>query len=226
MRKLYHYRNNIWTVCVRLALAEKGLDYEMVNVDLFAGEQFKPEFLALNPYHKVPLLDDGGVAVPESWIINEYLEDHYPSPPLLPRDTAERARARVLVDFANRFFFPHVYDLLIELVAKPRVPALGAPLPDAVAKAKEALPPALERLDRELDGRDFFAGAFSLVDCEVIPFAAGLSDIDMGIPVEYPNLRRWLDAARARPSYQTAEVDSRFTAVLLRETAATAQRSA
>jgi hypothetical protein len=64
---------------------------------------------------------------------------------------------RGLVDFANRFFFPHVYDLLIELVMKPRVAAPGEPLTGAVAKAKEALPAALERLDRELDGRDFFA---------------------------------------------------------------------
>src|SRR5215470_14964723 len=94
MRKLYHYRNNIWTVCVRLALAEKNVDYEMVQVDLFAGEQFKPEFLALNPYHKVPLLDDGDVAVGESWIINEYLEDRYPAPPLLPPAAADRARVR------------------------------------------------------------------------------------------------------------------------------------
>jgi glutathione S-transferase len=218
MRKLYHYRNNIWTVCVRLALAEKGLDYTLVDVDLFAGEQFEPEFLALNPYHKVPLLDDAGVAVAESWIINEYLDDRYPTPTLLPRDAGERARARALVDFANRFFFPHVYDLLIELVAKPRIAALGEPLPDAVTKAKAALPAALERLDRELAGREFFAGGFSVVDCAVIPFAAGLSDVDMEIPAAYPNLRGWLERARERASYRTAEVDARFTATLLRET--------
>src|SRR5882724_11754754 len=182
MMKLYHYRNNIWTVCVRLVLAEKGLDYEMVNVDLFAGEHLKPEFVALNPYHKVPLLEDGGVAVPESWIINEYLEDHYPSPPLLPRDARDRARARVIVDYANRFFFPHVYDLLIELVVKPRIPAMGEPSPGAVTKSKEALPAAFERLERELGGREFFAGDFSIVDCEIIPFVAGLADADMAIP--------------------------------------------
>jgi glutathione S-transferase len=226
MRKLYHYRNNIWTVCVRLALAEKGLDYEMVNVDLLAGEQFEPKFLALNLYHKVPLLDDGGVAVPESWIINEYLEDRYPSPPLLPREAGERARARVLVDFANRFFFPHAYNLLIELVVKPRVPAMGEPAADAVKSAKEALPAAFERLDHELKGREFFAGGFSLVDCAIVPFAAGLSDISLEIPAEYRNLRGWLERCRERPSYREAEVDSRFTAVLLREAAASSQEGA
>jgi glutathione S-transferase len=214
MLKLHHYRNNIWTVCVRLVLAEKGLDYEMVHVDLFAGEQLKPEFVALNPYHKVPLLQDGAAAVPESWIINEYLEDRYPSPPLLPRDPGERAR--VIVDYANRFFFPHVYDLLIELVVKPRIPAMGEPSPEAVTKSKEALPAAFERLERELDGRDFFAGDFSIVDCEITPFVAGLPDAGMAIPPKCGNLRRWLQRVRERPTYRAAEVDSRFTAMLLR----------
>ena len=220
MLKLYHYRNNIWTVCVRLVLAEKGLDYEMVHVDLFAGEHLKPEFVALNPYHKVPLLEDAAVAVPESWIINEYLEDRYPSPPLMPRDARDRARARVIIDYANRFFFPHVYDLLIELVVKPRIPAMGAPSPDAVTKSKEALPAAFERLERELGGREFFAGDFSIVDCEIIPFVAGLADVDMAIPPKCGKLRRWLQRVSERPSYRAAEVDSRFTASLLRESAA------
>jgi glutathione S-transferase len=213
MRKLYHYRSNIWTVCVRLSLAEKNLDYEMVQVDLFADEQFKPDFLALNPYHKVPLLDDGDAAVGESWIINEYLEDRYPAPPLLPPAAADRARVRLLVDFAARFFFPHVYDLLIELVVKPRVPAMGEPTPGAVDKAKEALPAAFERLDRELEG-EFFAGGFSLADCQVIPFVAGLEDVHIEVPAKHSNLRRWLERARKRPR-RTADIDGRFTATLL-----------
>ena len=168
----------------------------------------------------MPLLLDGETAVPESWIINEYLEDRYPSPPLMPRDASGRARARVIVDYANRFFFPHVYDLLLELVVKPRFPAMGEPVPGSVTKAKEGLPAALGRLDRELDGRDFFAGDFSIVDCEMIPFVAGLLDVDIVIPEEFGNLRRWLKRVSGRPSYRAAEVDSRFTASLLRESAA------
>jgi len=219
MIRLYHYRNNIWTVCVRLVLAEKGLEYEMVHVDLFAGEHLKPEFLALNPYHKVPLLLDGATAVPESWIINEYLEDRYPSPSLMPRDPQERAHARVIVDYANRFFFPHVYDLLLELIVKPSFPAMGEPVPSAVTKAKEGLPAAFERLERELDDRDFFAGDFSIVDCEMIPFVAGLFYVDTAITEKFGNLRRWLKRVSGRPSYRAAEVDSRFTASLVRENA-------
>lgn len=218
MRTLYHYRNNIWTVCVRLALAEKRLDYDMVQVDLFAGEQFKPEFLALNPNHKVPCLVDDGVAIGESWIINEYLDERYPEPPLLPRDPAGRARARLLADYADRSFFAHGYDLLIELVVKPRVPAMGAQNASVIETAKRAVPAALARFDHELGERPWLSGdVFGLVDCMVVPYVAGLADLAMEVPAEQANLRRWLERARERPSYRAADVDGRFTATLLRE---------
>jgi glutathione S-transferase len=79
---------------VRIALAEKGLEVETVEVDLADRPQW---LLQLNPPHgRVPVLDDGFV-LPESEVIMEYLEERRPSPPLLPDDPAERARARLLV---------------------------------------------------------------------------------------------------------------------------------
>jgi glutathione S-transferase len=81
----------------RIALAEKGLEYERVEVELSDRPQWVIE---LNPPEgRVPILDDGFL-LPESDVIMEYLEDRYPDPPLLPSDPAERARARFLV---NRF---------------------------------------------------------------------------------------------------------------------------
>jgi glutathione S-transferase len=79
---------------VRIALEEKGLDYETVEVDL----GHRPEWLVeLNPPKgRVPVLDDGWT-LPESQVILEYLEERYPKHPLLPTDPAERARARLLV---------------------------------------------------------------------------------------------------------------------------------
>jgi len=78
----------------RIALAEKGLDYENLQVDL----SNRPEWVReLNPpWGRVPVLDDG-FTLPESEVIMAYLEERYPDPPLLPEDLAERARARVLV---------------------------------------------------------------------------------------------------------------------------------
>ena len=87
-------------------LAEKSLSYELVEVDLAKGEQRRPEFLRLNPYGKVPVLIDEDTVVYDSTIINEYLDDEYPDPRVLPRieSSSLRARARLFEDFADNSF--------------------------------------------------------------------------------------------------------------------------
>ncbi|HZT34507.1 MAG TPA: glutathione S-transferase N-terminal domain-containing protein, partial [Nitrososphaera sp.] len=97
MLKLYDFPMSPRARKVRIVLAEKGLQYEKVTIDITKGEQKKPEFLAINPYGKVPALQDDGVTLYESTIIMEYLNDKYPHPPLLPLDPGQRARARVLM---------------------------------------------------------------------------------------------------------------------------------
>ena len=79
---------------VRIALAEKAIEYEPVEIDL----RDRPDWIyELNASGKVPVLDDGFV-LPESAVIMEYLEERYPEPPLLPADPAQRALARLRVD--------------------------------------------------------------------------------------------------------------------------------
>ena len=91
--KLYDAPRCPYCARARIALAEKGLSYERVEIDL----QNRPEWLyELNASGRLPVLDDTFV-LPESAVIMEYLEERYPDPPLLPDDPAERARARLLV---------------------------------------------------------------------------------------------------------------------------------
>jgi glutathione S-transferase len=91
--KLYDAARCPYCARVRIALAEKGLSWETVEIDLAD----RPEWIYdLNPTGRVPVLDDGFV-LPESAVIMEYLEERYPEPPLLPADATARARARLLV---------------------------------------------------------------------------------------------------------------------------------
>jgi stringent starvation protein A len=91
--KLYDAPRCPYCARVRIALAEKGVSHERVEIDL----QNRPDWLyELNPTGRVPVLDDGFV-LPESACIMDYLEDRYPDPPLLPDAPAERARAHLLV---------------------------------------------------------------------------------------------------------------------------------
>ena len=84
MIKLYDFLPCPFGQKVRIILAEKGLSYELVQIDFTQGEQRKPDFLRLNPFGRVPVLIDEDITVYDSTIIAEYLEDEYPEPPLLP----------------------------------------------------------------------------------------------------------------------------------------------
>jgi len=97
--KLYSYFRSSASFRVRIALAWKGLDYDYVPVHLTkgGGQQFAPEYAALNPASLVPaLLEDDGSVLTQSLAIIEYLEETRPEPPLLPKDAAGRARVRAL----------------------------------------------------------------------------------------------------------------------------------
>jgi len=88
---------------VKIALHEKGLAYERVTLDLAKKEQKRPEFLKLNPYGKVPVINDNGQILFESCIINEYLDEQYPNPPLMAKDPYLRGRGRGLVDYSLNY---------------------------------------------------------------------------------------------------------------------------
>jgi glutathione S-transferase len=99
MIKLYDFKSSPNCQRVRVVLAEKHLPYETVPVDLRAQAQKTPDYLKLNPYGKVPVLTDDDTVLYESCIINEYLDEKYPTPPLMPGDPAKKAKARILIDY-------------------------------------------------------------------------------------------------------------------------------
>lgn len=98
--KLYDYFRSGAAYRTRIALNIKGLDYEQSFVHLTrdGGEQFKPEYVALNPQKLVPTLIDGGEPITQSMAIMEYIEETRPNPPLLPKDAVGRARVRSLAN--------------------------------------------------------------------------------------------------------------------------------
>jgi maleylacetoacetate isomerase len=96
--KLYNYFRSSASFRVRIAMNFKGLPYEYAVVHLTkgGGQQFAPEFRAINPDALIPVLDDDGQRLTQSLAIIEYLEETHPEPPLLPRAPLERAYVRAL----------------------------------------------------------------------------------------------------------------------------------
>lgn len=192
----------------RIFIAEKGLDVEVVEVDLFKGEHMTDEFKAMNPGCTVPtLLLDDGTALTENTSIAFHLEQVKPDPPLLgtsPLETAQvlnwHARAEhlgwhaVMESFRNHS--PYMKDRSVTgTVNYPQIPEL-------VERGRERTRAFYEMLDAHLSGRDFIVGdRYSLADiiamCTVDWSTPG---IEVPIPEGCSNLKRWYDAAAARPA--------------------------
>jgi len=191
---LYDYPGCPFGKKVRIVLAEKELSFDTVIVDLAKGQQRGEEFRRLNPFGKVPVLVDEGCVVYESTIINEYLNDEYPhDPELLPEDSGERARVRLLVDFADRAFTLPSMAIERELAAAERDEG-------KLAMAREAVTKCLTVLERELAGKDFLSEQFSLAD---VAFAPTLLQLDrLGVPVDasLPSVQAWRGRLTSRAS--------------------------
>jgi glutathione S-transferase len=165
---------------VRIVLAEKGIAYETVVVDL----DDRPAWIyEKNPLGKVPVLEEDGLVLPESAVINEYLEERYPEPRLWPSDPAERAAARLLVE---------------------RFDALSRPyyaLRRGDEEAREKLDAQLGGLDSVLAGRPFLTGPeFGLADAAYLPWILR-AGAQLGIDVEsHPAVGDWVARTSERPS--------------------------
>lgn len=197
MMKLYHSPQSSNSRKVRIALIEKGLEFERVPVDLGKKEQKAPEYLKIHPFGQVPALDDEGFIVYDSTVINEYLEDEYPYPPLMPKDSEGRARARLMEDFRDNHFNPAFIPLFREIRAKPE----GERDPKVIDAAKAEIARCFDRLEKELQGREYLAGDFSLADIAFMPNLDAMEKFGVAIDPKNKNTLAWLARLKARPSF-------------------------
>jgi glutathione S-transferase len=183
---------------IHWALEELGVPYEKVKLDLTAGDQRKPEYLALNPNGKVPLVVDDGTVIYESLAILLHLGERYGvEKDLFPSASAPRAEAfkwmawaqGTLVDTASR----------IMRNSSERFPAEQHNVKQLEAARKE-IAELLGILDKELDGKEYLVGGkFSFADLAIaayVPFMARLG-VDLG---PHKHVQAWVGRCMGRPA--------------------------
>lgn len=195
MLKLYDSPECPFCQKTRIVLAEKDLSYELVPVDLQAGEQKRPEFIKLNPFGKVPVLIDDEVIVYDSTIINEYLEDEYPHPQLMPSDSAARARVRTFEDYADNAFIPLTGTIMREL-RKPEAERDQ----EKLSTSRQQVTRMLAVIDGSLAGRNWLVGNFSLADVAFAPRVVILPALGITLDPEWRNLAGWIQRLNQRAS--------------------------
>jgi glutathione S-transferase len=193
--KLYDFASSPNCQRVRVVLAEKRLPYDIIPIDLRKKEQKNPDFLRLNPYGKVPVIVDGDTVLYESCIINEYLDEKYPEPPLMPKDPALKAKIRILIDYGmNHLNTP--YQKLREESAKEQKDWDPAKVEAARKEARSLL----MRFEDEIDDHPFLGGDFSLLDADMIPRFLRFETLGVLPDPTLPRLGQWLQRMKERPS--------------------------
>ena len=195
MIKLYDFKSSPNCQRVKVVLGEKNLPYEIVPIDLRKQEQKTPEYLKLNPYGKVPVLTDDATVLYESCIINEYLDEKYPNPPLMPKDLSKKAKARILIDYGFAHFDSPYQKLRMELTKDPKEQNQ-----QVIDSAKSDLKKLLQRFENEIGDQEYLMGDFSLVDADLIPRFTRLEGFGVLPDPSLPRLGKYMEKMKARPS--------------------------
>jgi glutathione S-transferase len=183
-----------------IVIYEKGVDVEIVPPP---GDDLKSAaYLAINPLGKIPALEADGQVIAESEVINEYLEDKFPNPPLLPKDPEGRARVRGFTRHHDLYVDPPMRALFFQMDPKTRNA-------DVVKQSLASVESALDYLESRLGSPWATGASFSLADCALAPSIWYVGRIapafGAGDPLaKRPKLKAWFERVQQRPSVKRA----------------------
>lgn len=229
---LYQGSTSVCSIKVRLVLAEKDLPWRGEVLDLQAGDQHRPAYLALNPNGVVPTLVHDGHVLLESTLIMEYLDEAFPAPPLMPADAFLRARARlwmkriddVLHAACSTITFATANRRVLLRKSPAELQAHFARIPDAAYRERQRLSveqglaaphvaDALRHYDRYIGDMEralgegaWLAGAdYSLADAAATPYLNRARMLGMeALWSARPRVADWLARVGARTSFDRA----------------------
>ena len=170
----------------RFVLYEKGMDFQIIDVDLFN----KPEDLAvMNPYNQVPVLVERDLILYESNIINEYIDDRFPHPQLMPADPVMRARARLFLFRFEQEMFSHVISI-------------EKGTPKQADKGRQTIRDALTQIAPVFAKQKYMLGEeFSMLDVAIAPLLWRLDHYGIQLGKQAAPLMKYAERLFSRPAY-------------------------
>jgi RNA polymerase-associated protein len=179
--------NDIFSHRVRIVLAEKGINFEGVEVDLSNPPE---DLMELNPYGTVPTLVDRELVLYDAQVIMEYLDERFPHPPLMPVDPVSRAHSRMTLHRIQRD-----WDSLVEKLQKGR----------EKEKAAKELCDSLTVIAPIFDQKQYFmSDELSLLDCAIAPILWRLPAYGIKLPPSAKPLEVYADRLFAMDSFQAS----------------------
>lgn len=194
MLKLYSHPLSTYARRVAIALIEKAIPCETVMVDMRSGEHRRPEYLAINPYARVPAIVDGDFVLYESAAILRYIEATHPQPALVPEDPRGRALVDMHMTLCDVQFTRHAGGILFPKRFLPRERWDE----QAMAHAKEEIEKHFVILERQLGDHEYLVGdRYTLADVCYTPFLEFLRLFEAKVS---PGIAAWAERLLTRPS--------------------------
>ncbi len=190
---LFSDGNDLLSHRVRMVLAEKGINHEIVNVD---PDNLPEDLIDLNPYNCAPTLVDRDLVLYDAQLIMEYLDERFPHPPLMPVDPVNRAKLKMLLIRIRRDWDPLVEKLI------------GKTDKQGVKQRKE-LRDSITTISPVFEQKPFFmSDDFTLVDCAIVPILWRLNEMCIELPESAAAVTQYAQRMFERESFQQSLSDA------------------
>jgi glutathione S-transferase len=193
---------SVYVRAARLALAEKGVAYRLVEIDIFAEDGPPADYAARQPFGRIPAFEHDGFRLYESGAITRYVDEAFPGPPLQPKDPRGRARVNQILSILDSYAYRTlVWDIFVERVRAPQQDR--APDEARIAAALPRAETCLAALEALMDAQPWLAGPqLTLADLHAAPiFAyAVLAPEGAALLARHDGIRRWWENMAARAS--------------------------
>jgi RNA polymerase-associated protein len=193
MMTLYSGTTDPYSHRCRIVLYENGMDFQVIDVDLAN----KPEDLAvINPHNQVPVLVERDLVLQQANIINEYIDERFPHPQLMPADPVMRARARLFLHNFEEQLFSHIADI-------------GSGNGKAAEKARATIRDNLTQIVPLFSRQEYILGdEFSMLDVAIAPLLWRLGHYGIELPKQAAPLLKYAERIFSRPAYIEAMTPS------------------
>lgn len=198
---LYGAAYNVYVRAVRLALAEKGVGYELIEVDLGAEEGAPANYLHHMSFMRIPAFEHAGERLYEASAITRYIDEAFDGPALMPAHPRERARVNQVISIIENYGYrPMVWSIFVE---RCRATVAGRMADeDKIAAAVPQVAYALDALEQMTAGQQLIGEALTLADLHLAAMLAygTLAPEGATLVDARPRLQRWWAAMKQRPS--------------------------
>ncbi len=195
---------SVYVRIVRLTLEEKGVPYQLVEIDVFAEDGLPADYLERQPFRRMPAFEHDGFRIFETAAITHYVDEAFDGPALMPRSAKARARVNQIISLMDSYAYrAMVWDVCIERVSVPK--RGGVSDEERIAAGLETAETCLVTLESLMGDADFLVGRdITLADLHVAPMIASFRKAPEGANalIYHPTLAHWWERLSARSSIQ------------------------